>query len=85
MIKFVCYFFSLIFSKFNLTGHILPTKLTRHTAYWEIFTPVLFLPLLSAGEFKTGQIQMSKIIFLSIQLYYGKFKIRKKLVASVEG
>lgn len=77
MIKFVGYFFSLIFSKFNLTDHILPTKFTRHTAYWEIFTPVSFLLLLSAGEFKTGQIQMSKIIFLLIQLYYGKFKMRE--------
>lgn len=35
------------------------------TVYREIFAPVLFSllsPLLSAGEFKTGQIQMSQII-----------------------
>lgn len=41
----------------------------NNTLYWEIFATVLFLLLLpSAGESKTGQIQMSQINSLKTQL-----------------
>lgn len=38
--------------------------IVANTVYKEIFTPILFSPSLPAGEFRTGQIPMSYIIFL---------------------
>lgn len=52
------------------------------TVYRDTFTPVLFLPFLpslSGGEFKSEQIPLSKISFLT-QLHMGEFKMGGSLL-----
>lgn len=57
----------------------------NNTLYWEIFATVLFLLLLpSAGESKTGQIQMSHINSLKTQLS-GRIQYMVKLFAKLHG
>lgn len=51
------------------------------TVYMEIFVPVLFFSLSpsSAGEVKTGRIQMPQIISLEAQLCLGEIKTGQNL------
>lgn len=53
--------------------------------YKEIFVPILFSPLLSRGDLKTGYIAMARIISLSTQLTLsGQIHDGAKLFASEE-